>query len=32
MVSVAIRDPHPLVRWVRSRTVAKVGFDGISGP
>ena len=24
MVKVAIREPHPLVRWVRRRTVAKV--------
>ena len=29
MVSVAIRDPHPLVRWVRSRTVAKVDSMGL---
>src|SRR5271157_2401447 len=28
IVSVAIREPHPLVRWVRRRTVAKVEFDG----
>jgi hypothetical protein len=35
MVKVAIREPEPLVRWVRSRTVVRRppdGFDGIGGP
>jgi putative transposase len=29
MVSVAIREPDPLVRWVRNRTVAKVDSIGL---
>jgi hypothetical protein len=29
IVRVAIRDPQPLVRWVRSRTVAKVDSMGL---
>jgi hypothetical protein len=29
MVGVAIREPEPLVRWVRSRTVAKVDSMGL---
>jgi len=30
MVRVARRDPQPLVRWVRSRTVPKVDSVGLS--
>jgi hypothetical protein len=29
IVRVAVREPQPLVRWVRSRTVAKVDSIGL---
>jgi len=31
-VGVAIREPEPLVRWVRSPTVAKLDSIGFAGP